>query len=386
MRTAPRRTAPIAVAAVLGIALAGCSGSPVTIANSGPASAGSGTDGVGSEIALPPFPIPRVPDITTMTGAALQVQKTVGAQAGLPVGVQVVGARCNAQGQVVNRSGMTTGGGDDGSVVDTRAGSAQLLPDGSGQLDGGTVSYQVSADGSGQMTVGEATVQVDADGSGQYEDAALSYQVSLGGSGQYERGRETYQVSEGGSGQWDGPYGLVQNNGDGSGRWESPKGDVVVAGDGTGTLEGEPIKVRPMPKFALLGTFPKLQTLKPFGKPCGTLIRIPSEVLFDFDKATLRPEAKPVIAAVAKALAGSTTPVQVNGHTDALGTDAYNQDLSQRRAQAVVAALRAAGVTIPLQGQGFGESQPVAPNTLKGKDNPAGRQLNRRVEIVLPAA
>ena len=63
----------------------------------------------------------------------------------------------------------------------------------------------------------------------------------------------------------------------------------------------------------------------------------------------------------------------------------YNQDLSERRAEAVVTALKQRSVTGALEAAGFGEGRPIAPNTKGGKDYPAGRQLNRRVEIVIPA-
>jgi OOP family OmpA-OmpF porin len=61
-----------------------------------------------------------------------------------------------------------------------------------------------------------------------------------------------------------------------------------------------------------------------------------------------------------------------------------NIDLSRQRAAAVVTALSADGLGTPLIARGFGESQPVAPNAVNGKDNPAGRQLNRRVELLIP--
>ena len=76
--------------------------------------------------------------------------------------------------------------------------------------------------------------------------------------------------------------------------------------------------------------------------------------------------------------------IEVDGHTDSKGADAYNLELSQRRAATVAKALQGDGLTAPLTIHGFGETQPVAPNTLKGADNPVGRQLNRRVELVIP--
>jgi OOP family OmpA-OmpF porin len=76
---------------------------------------------------------------------------------------------------------------------------------------------------------------------------------------------------------------------------------------------------------------------------------------------------------------------EVGGHTDSISSEEFNQALSERRANAVVTALQERGVTTALSAQGYGESAPVAPNEVDGHDNPAGRQLNRRVEIFIPA-
>ncbi len=356
----------------------------VTVDGQTTAAASPGTDGGDGEIRLPEFPVPRVPDVGAMTKGSAAVQKKIAAAGDLPVGLEVTGARCNAKGVVVNRTGVAVSDADDGSQVVTGGGTSQVDPNGSGQVVGSDGVWQVDADGSGQVTMAGATLQVDADGSGQYSDGRMTYQVDADGTGQYTIGDETYQVSKDGSGQWTFGGGSVQNGGDGTGTWTGPDGAVIVNGDGTGTLNGAPITVAAMPKFVLLGKLPKLNTLVPIGKRCGTLIRIDASVLFDFDKATLRPEAGPVLQGVAKALAATTATIQVNGHTDSKGEDAYNQDLSERRAAAVVAALKADGLKAPMTPQGFGETQPVAPNTKGGKDNPGGRQLNRRVELVSP--
>jgi outer membrane protein OmpA-like peptidoglycan-associated protein len=69
--------------------------------------------------------------------------------------------------------------------------------------------------------------------------------------------------------------------------------------------------------------------------------------------------------------------VEVAGHTDSIGTDEYNRDLSERRARAVVEYLRAQGVAIDhMRARGYGESQPIADNQDDG-----GRAKNRRVEL-----
>jgi OmpA-OmpF porin, OOP family len=382
-RRRARRAYPcLALAVAVTVGLSGC----VAGGDSGNGADALPQIGVGRDgaILLPPFPVPRVPDVTSLTADAVRAEKLIAGAGGPPAGLSVTGARCDGDGNVVNRTGAAITSADDGSQVVTRTGVKQVSPDGSGQFSSAGVVYQVEADGSGQVTSRDAVLQVEADGSGQYTRGAETYQVEADGSGQYTRGKETYQVDADGSGQWTGPLGTVQNGGDGEGTWTNPRGVITVAGDGTGTLNGQAIKIAAMPKFALLGRLPKLTRLGQIGKPCGTLIRMDAEVLFDFDKATLRPDAERTLAAVAKALAGARAAVDVNAHTDSKGSGSYNLDLSKKRARAVIAALRAAGTTAKLVPHGYGESQPVAPNTLRGKDNPAGRQLNRRVEIVIP--
>jgi OOP family OmpA-OmpF porin len=141
----------------------------------------------------------------------------------------------------------------------------------------------------------------------------------------------------------------------------------------------------PLPPVPKVAKFPPVKAIKPLGAVCGTLIRLEDRLLFDFDRATLRTAAGPVLDQLATALQDVHGTLRVDGHTDALGSDDYNVDLSQRRAQAVADALQQRGVTAGLAVTGFGEKRPIAPNTVGGKDDPSGRQLNRRVEIIVPA-
>lgn len=103
-------------------------------------------------------------------------------------------------------------------------------------------------------------------------------------------------------------------------------------------------------------------------------------VHFDFDKATLRPEAKVILNEAAALLEQhERVVVEVAGHTDSVGTDQYNQGLSERRAIAVRDYLIEQGVRASrLTAVGYGESRPVATN-----DTDEGRQQNRRVELVV---
>jgi len=109
------------------------------------------------------------------------------------------------------------------------------------------------------------------------------------------------------------------------------------------------------------------------------------DIYYEFDKDELTPTAKRAINNTLLRFLGkySTASILISSHTDSKGTDEYNRDLSQRRAQSVVNYLIANGIAPErLQAKGFGENQPVAPNQFEnGRDNPEGRALNRRTEF-----
>ncbi|MCB9682075.1 MAG: OmpA family protein [Alphaproteobacteria bacterium] len=111
-------------------------------------------------------------------------------------------------------------------------------------------------------------------------------------------------------------------------------------------------------------------------------ILIFEKIYFELDKAILRPESWPVIEAVANVMRAykDIGLVEVQGHTDSRGSDAYNLDLSQRRAAAVVEALVELGVDpARLIPKGYGESRPVVPNAATERDF----ATNRRVQFVI---
>jgi len=103
-------------------------------------------------------------------------------------------------------------------------------------------------------------------------------------------------------------------------------------------------------------------------------------VNFDFDRAEIRPDAAVILDEAASMLNDNPgRNVSVAGHTDSVGTDAYNQSLSERRAAAVKDYLVSQGVDASrLSTSGYGESNPIASN-----DTADGRALNRRVELNL---
>ncbi len=116
-------------------------------------------------------------------------------------------------------------------------------------------------------------------------------------------------------------------------------------------------------------------------------IELDADVLFDFDKYNLRPEATESLRKVGEvAKSYGNAPVLIEGHTDSKGTHAYNMSLSENRAGSVKRWLvQNAGVSASrITTRGLGETKPVAPNTNpNGTDNPTGRQKNRRVEITI---
>ncbi|RNF81837.1 OmpA family protein [Montanilutibacter psychrotolerans] len=126
------------------------------------------------------------------------------------------------------------------------------------------------------------------------------------------------------------------------------------------------------------------QTIGPDGCPVPVTIDLKG-VNFDFDKSTLRPDAIAILNEAIEILKRyPELKVEVAGHTDSKGTDAYNQALSERRSRAVYDYLTSNGVDASrLAGpNGYGESRPIAPNQNDdGSDNPEGRARNRRTEL-----
>jgi outer membrane protein OmpA-like peptidoglycan-associated protein len=111
----------------------------------------------------------------------------------------------------------------------------------------------------------------------------------------------------------------------------------------------------------------------------GLIVSMP-DVLFDFNKYTLKPEARERLARISGiVLAYPDLHLQVEGYTDSIGSDQYNQELSEKRAATVRDYLVSSGVSInSVVAQGFGKADPVADNRTA-----AGRKLNRRVDMVV---
>jgi outer membrane protein OmpA-like peptidoglycan-associated protein len=113
-------------------------------------------------------------------------------------------------------------------------------------------------------------------------------------------------------------------------------------------------------------------------------VEVIDNIYYKFDKYQLEPESYPSLDKIVKMLQDNPTMViELSGHTDSKGSDAYNQKLSQLRAESCVEYIVSKGISRDrLTAKGYGEAIPVAPNkTDDGKDNPEGRGKNRRTEF-----
>ena len=317
---------------------------------------------------IPPIPMFELPDLsllTQSTGAFTpDLTRTITSQPG----VTVRPARCDASGSLV--SGSTVLGGDGSMSTSSGATSVTNNGDGSGTYSDGKVSIVNNGDGSGTYSDGKVSIVVNGDGSGTYTDSATGESIVINGdgSGTYSHGKIS-----------------IVNNGDGSGTYSDDKVSIVNDGTGSATVDGATVSAKPVPKAGKVGTFPSIDAAKPV-QSCGTVITLEDSVLFDFGSSSLRSEASTTLSNLATVLKDSKAPkVQVQGHTDSISDDASNQTLSEQRAKAVTDALTSNGVTATIESVGYGETRPAAPNeNSDGSDNPAGRRLNRRVEIFVP--
>ena len=282
---------------------------------------------------IPPIPMISLPDLSLLTQSTGAFTPDLTRSITSQPGITVRPARCDASGSLV--SGSTVLGGDGSMTTSSGSTSVTNNGDGSGTFSDGKVSITNNGDGSGTYSDGKVSITVNGDGSGSYSDGTIS---------------------------------------------------ITNLGDGTAIVNGSTISAKPVPKAGKVGTFPSIDAAKPV-QSCGTVITLEDSVLFDFGSSELRGQASTTLTNLATVIKDSKAPkVQVQGHTDSVSDDAFNQKLSEQRAQAVSNALKSDGVAADLEAVGYGETKPVAPNeNPDGSDNPAGRRLNRRVEVFVPA-
>ena len=318
---------------------------------------------------IPPIPMISLPDLSLLTQSTGAFTPDLTRSITSQPGITVRPARCDANGSLV--SGSTVLGGDGSMTTSSGSTSVTNNGDGSGTYSDGKVSITVNGDGSGTYSDDYLSVTVNGDGSGTYSNSTTGESITLDGKGSGTYSRSGVSIT---------------NNGDGSGSYSDGTISITNLGDGTAIVNGSTISAKPVPKAGKVGTFPSIDAAKPV-QSCGTVITLEDSVLFDFGSSELRGEASTTLTNLATVIKDSKAPkVQIQGHTDSVSDDAFNQKLSEQRAQAVSSALKSNGVAADLEAVGYGETKPVAPNeNPDGSDNPAGRRLNRRVEVFVPA-
>ena len=335
---------------------------------------------------IPPIPMISLPDLSLLTQSTGAFTPDLTRSITSQPGVTVRPARCDASGSLV--SGSTVLGGDGSMSTSSGATAVTNNGDGSGTYSDGKVSITNNGDGSGTYSDGKVSITINGDGSGTYSDDHLSVTVNGDGSGTYSDSAtgEAISLDGKGSGTYSRGGVSITNNGDGSGTYSDGKISITNLGDGSAIVNDATVSAKPVPKAGKVGTFPSIDAAKPV-QSCGTVITLEDSVLFDFGSSDLRSEASTTLTNLATVLKDSKAPkVQVQGHTDSVSDDASNQTLSEQRAKAVTEALTSNGVTASIESVGYGETKPVAPNeNSDGSDNPAGRRLNRRVEVFVPA-
>ena len=337
---------------------------------------------------IPPIPAFAVPPIDVFaSNADKAVIQTASTLSSVP-GVTVSPAKCDGNALV---SGSTVLGGDGSGVTTNSSGTVVNGGDGSGVITQGPISIVYGGDGTGVYTNADTglSINVNKDGSGVYSTPTLSINLDGMGGGNYTDSSKTISIINNGDGSGNYSTATVSiiNNGDGSGSYSDSTMTIRNNGDGTAVVNGTTITDAPkVDKVSKLGKFPPITSLQPV-ESCGTLITLEDGVLFDFGKSDIRPDAAQTLKSLASVLNNAKVPAaHIYGHTDSVSDEAFNQQLSEARAKAVKNDLAKNGVTATLDATGYGESKPVAPNeNADGSDNPAGRALNRRVEIFIPA-
>ena len=313
---------------------------------------------------IPPIPLFSLPAIDVFaSNADKAVIDSASSQLSSVEGVTVSPAKCDGSSLI---SGSTIFGGDGSAVSSSANGTVVNTGDGSGVITEGSTTITYAGDGSGTYTnmATMLTITVDADGSGTYTTPDTTFTLDGKGSGAYTNtsSGETITNDGNGSGTHTMRTVTVINNGDGTGSYTSPSLTIINNGDGTAQVNGQKVTDAPkVDKAAKLGKFPAVESLKPV-ESCGTLITLEDGVLFDFGKSEIRSDASQTLKKLADVLNNAKVPAaHIYGHTDSISDEAFNQQLSEARANAVSGELKKDGVTATMDATGYGESKPVAP-------------------------
>ena len=338
---------------------------------------------------IPPVPLFSVPSMDVFaSNADKAVIQTASSSLQSVPGITVSPAKCDGN---VLISGSTVFGGDGSASTSTGDGLVINNGDGAGSIVEGPITITYGGDGSGSYVNSDTQVSlcILEDGGGTYSAGPVSVFIDSRGYGNYSNSETDESIVNNGDGSGNYTIGktTIYNNKDGSGSYSDGTLSIINYGDGTALVNGVTItdapKVEPLPA---LGKFPPVESLKPV-ESCGTVITLEDSILFDFGKSDIRPDAAHTLSKLATVLNDAKVPAaHIYGHTDSVSDEAFNQQLSEDRANAVSAELKKDGASATLDATGYGETKPIAPNeNPDGSDNPAGRALNRRVEIFIPA-
>ncbi len=337
---------------------------------------------------IPAIPIIEVPTVPSYSEEQEKIFNALEEKINSIPGVSLKPATCkNGKIAYVSEFLVTDG---NSSVTNTDEGSSVIGKDGSGVLNSDGANVVVKADGSGVLNKDGLTVVVRADGSGTVsdDDKGISLTRTHDGTGSYESESESIVIESEYKGVYKGPnYSLIYSDKD-KAQYSSEELSIIISGGKAIITKGDvtaTVDAKPLSKVPLIGKIPRLDKLKQ-KNICGVRIVFDDSILFDFDKFDLRPEGKEVIKKVVDVVDKvNIKSIGVYGHTDSIGSDEYNQKLSENRANAVKNYAMELNVKSKINAKGFGESMPVAPNkNSDGSDNPSGRQANRRVEFFIP--
>ena len=338
---------------------------------------------------IPPVPLFTVPSMDVFaSNADKAVIQTASSSLQSVPGITVSPAKCDGN---VLISGSTVFGGDGSASTTTGDGLVINNGDGAGSIVEGPITIIYGGDGSGSYVNSDTQVSlfILSDGGGTYSAGPVSVFIDSRGYGNYSNSETDESIVNNGDGSGNYTIGktTIYNNKDGSGSYSDGTLSIINYGDGTALVNGVTItdapRVEPLPA---LGKFPPVGSLKPV-ESCGTVITLEDSILFDFGESDIRSDAAQTLSKLATVLNDAKVPsAHIYGHTDSVSDEAFNQKLSEDRANAVSTQLKKEGVSATLDATGYGETKPVAPNeNPDGSDNPAGRALNRRVEIYIPA-
>ena len=341
---------------------------------------------------IPAIEMPVLPDllITEKPDAKFKIDVTKDL-ASVP-GVTVTPVKIENGSIVSGDTVAQTGKGGSGQISKGNK-VLQTNGDGSGQYSDENIVIQTDGKGGGQYINNKSgiTLQADKDGSGQYRDEKndIVLQVDSDGSGQYSDGirKISIMVGKDGSATYNYNTGevLIRNHGDGTGSYRNETLNMKIYNEGKGKADirvnGEKILVdaEPLEKAGKLPTLSPIPAVPPI-EANSVMIKLDSGVLFDVNKYDIREDANDVLMKLIDVLKkAKVEKFEIYGHTDSDDTDEYNQVLSENRANSVKDFLVKNGITANITTKGFGEKKPIATNSTK-----EGKQLNRRVEIIIP--